>query len=167
MADRPGGSLPRPARPRSGLATAESFHHRVQPHAPASSNAQFLVSLALAVSLAALLFLATVTLTVGLVALVAISPLLFITSPLWAPLAVVAIVAGCALLFAYGLAVFALGTGTWAHRHLTGRHPVGTHLVGYADDARGRTGQFMGAGSHGTSHYVQGYGRTKDAAPGA
>jgi hypothetical protein len=142
--------LPRPARPRSGLASTEtpySFRRRVQLqlHSPANSGTQLLVFLALAVTLAALLVLAGVTLTVGFVVLVAISPLLLITSPLWAPMALVAVVAEGALLFGCGLAVFALGAGTWAYRHLTRRHPVGAHRVGYSDD----------------------YGRRKDAAPGA
>jgi hypothetical protein len=174
MADRPGGSLPvlpRPARPRNGLASTESsnpFRRRVQPHAPTSSDAQLIVFLALAVTLAALLVLAGVTLTVGFVALVAVSPLLLITSPLWAPLGLLAIVAEGALLFGCGLAVLALGAGTWAHRRLTGRHPVGAHRVGYAYDAPGR-GRFAGMSGHGTNHHGRGTGgrRRKDAAPGA
>ncbi|KAK1626549.1 hypothetical protein QYE76_000864 [Lolium multiflorum] len=65
--------------------------------------------------------------------------LLLITSPLWAPLGLLAIVTEGALLLCSGLAVLALGAGTWAHRRLTGRHPVGAHRVGYAYDAPGPT----------------------------
>ncbi|XP_047056997.1 oleosin-like [Lolium rigidum] len=171
MTDRPGGSLPafpRPARPRSALASSNPFRRRVQPHAPASSDAQLIVFLALAVSLDALLVLAGVTLTVGFVALVAVSPLLLITSPLWAPLGLLAIAAEGALLLGCGLAVLALGAGTWANRRLTGRHPVGAHRVGYAYDAPGR-GRFAGVAGHGTNHHGRGTGgrRRKDAAPGA
>ncbi|CAM0881873.1 unnamed protein product [Alopecurus aequalis] len=168
MADRPGpgGSLPamlRPALPRRGLASTVFSYSS---YARANSNTQLPVFLALAVTLAAFLVLAGVTLTVGIVALVVISPLLLITSPLWAPLALVAIAAGGAMLFGCGLAVFALSVGTWAHRHLAGRHPVGAHRVGYSSDARGRV-RFAGAARHGTNHYGHGYGRRKDAAPKA
>ncbi|EMS60310.1 Protein CHUP1, chloroplastic [Triticum urartu] len=126
---------------------------------------QLLVYLALAVSLAALLVLTGVTLTVASVVLVVLAPLLLLTSPLWAPVTVVAIVSVGALLFGCSLTVFALGAGTWAHRHLTGRHPVGARRVGYA---RGR-GRFAGAGGHATGYHgqVQGYDRMKDAVPGA
>ncbi|XP_037406038.1 oleosin-like [Triticum urartu] len=162
MADRPGSSLPavpRPVRPRS-VQASYSPRRRVHP-----SNAQLLVYLALAVSLAALLVLTGVTLTVASVVLVVLAPLLLLTSPLWAPVTVVAIVSVGALLFGCSLTVFALGAGTWAHRHLTGRHPVGARRVGYA---RGR-GRFAGAGGHATGYHgqVQGYDRMKDAVPGA
>ncbi|KAM3350167.1 hypothetical protein ACQJBY_022761 [Aegilops geniculata] len=162
MADRPGSSLPavpRPARPRSGQ-VSYSPRRRVQP-----SNAQLLVYLALAVTLTALLVLAGVTLTVASVVLVVLAPLLLLTSPLWAPVAVVAIVSGGALLLGCSLTVFALGAGTWAHRQLTGRHPVGGRRVGYA---RGR-GRFAGVGGHATGYHGQGqgYDRMKDAVPGA
>lgn len=166
MADRPGSSLPafpRPARPRSGQASY-SPRWRVQP-----SNAQLLIYLALAVTLAALLVLTGVTLTVASVVLVVLAPLLLLISPLWAPVAVVAIVAGGALLFGCSLTVFALGAGTWAHRHLTGRHPVGARRAGYAYGyARGR-GRFAGAGGLVTGYHGQGqgYDRMKDAVPGA
>ncbi|XP_037413330.1 oleosin-like [Triticum dicoccoides] len=165
MADQPGSSLPvvaRPARLRSGQASYSS-RRRVHP-----SNAQLLVYLALAVTLAALLVLTGVTLTVAsvvLVVLVVLAPLLLLTSPLWAPVAVVAIVSGGALLFGCSLTVFALRASTWAHRRLTGRHPVGARRVGYA---RGR-GRFAGAGGHATGYHGQGqgYDRMKDAVPGA
>ena len=140
MADRPGGSLPallRPAGPRSGglawTGSSYSFHARAD-----SNNAQLPIFFALAVTLAAFLVLAGVTLSVAIVALVVISPLLIITCPLWAPLALVAIAAVGAMPFGCSLAVFALGAGTWAHRHLTGRHPV----VGVSGSrARGATGR--------------------------
>ncbi|XP_051225149.1 oleosin-like [Lolium perenne] len=170
MADRPGGSLPalpRPARSRNGLASTESsypFRRRVQPHAPASSDGQLLVFLAFAVTLAALLVLAGVTLTVGFVALVAISPLLLITSPLWAPLGLLAIVAEGALLLGCGLAVLALGAGTWAHRRLTGRHPVGAHRVGYAYPHLDVAGS---PAWRATGRTTTGGRRRKYAAPGA
>ncbi|KAI4965632.1 hypothetical protein ZWY2020_051231 [Hordeum vulgare] len=151
-------AFPRPAGPRSGQASP-STRRRVQ-----ASNAQLLVYLALAVTLAALLVLTGVTLTVASVVLVVLAPLLLLSSPLWAPVAVVAIVAGGALLFGCSLTVFALGAGTWAHRHLTGRHPVG-YAYGYA---RGR-GRFGGAGGHVTGYHRQGHGydRMKDAVSGA
>lgn len=169
-------TTPRPPAqrpPRSGQASTEysssSLHRRAQfsSHAPTNSNpnAQLLAILALAVTLAALLALAGVTLTAAFAALVVLSPLLLLTCPLWAPLALVAIVTGAASLVACSLAVAALGAGTWAYRYFAGRHLVGARRVDYY--TRGRFA--YAGGSHvATGYYGPGYSRRiKDVAPGA
>ncbi|RLN21742.1 hypothetical protein C2845_PM07G17030 [Panicum miliaceum] len=100
---------------------AEAFHVR--------GSTQLLGFLALAVNLTALVVLAGVTLAGALAALVLLSPLLLLTAPLWAPAAAAVFLAGAASLLACCAGAAAVAAGTWAHRYLTGRHPVGAHRV--------------------------------------
>ncbi|XP_066309272.1 oleosin-like [Miscanthus floridulus] len=189
MADRPlpgpRAALPSPAAARRGHASSsterqqrsllgsavQTFHH------VHGSTQHLLGFLALAVTLTALLVLAGVTLTAALVLL---SPLVLLTVPLWAPVAVVALLTGAASLLACCAGVAAVAVGTWAHRYFTGRHPVGAHRVESAADhdhyARGGTVADVASRVRGYyDAYAREYGgypprshaRVKDAAPGA
>ncbi|XP_062185410.1 oleosin-like [Phragmites australis] len=179
MADRPppgpraGAALPRPSR-RGQTSTTD--HHsllgRAQPHVPSST--QLLGFLALAVTLTALLVLAGVTLTGALAALVLLSPLVLLTVPLWAPVAVVVFLTGPASLLACCAGVAAAAAGTWAYRYFTGRHPVDAHRLEPVDDSRStvvdvasRVRGYYDAYAREHGGYPRPHGRVKDAAPGA
>ncbi|XP_002456040.2 oleosin 14.9 kDa [Sorghum bicolor] len=193
MADRPPlgprAAPPSPTAARRGHASAsaerqqrsllgravQTFHH------VHGSTTQLLGFLALAVTLTALLVLAGVTLTAALAALVLLSPLVLLTLPLWAPVAVAALLTGAVSLIACCAGVAAVAAGTWAHRYFTGRHPVGgAHRVESAADhdhyARGGTVADVASRVRGYyDAYAREYGgypprphaRVKDAAPGA
>lgn len=140
-------------------------------------STQLLRFLALAVTLTALLVLASVTLTAALAALVLLSPLVLLTVPLWAPVAVLALLTGVASLVACCAGLAAVAAGTWAHRYFTGRYSVGAHRVQSADQyARGGTVADVASRVRGYyDAYAREYGgypprphsRVKDAAPGA
>ncbi|KAL6615669.1 hypothetical protein ACP70R_037939 [Stipagrostis hirtigluma subsp. patula] len=135
-----------------------------------SGSAQLLGFLALAVTLTALLLLAGITLTGALAALVILSPLVLLTVPLWAPVAVVVSLTGAASLLACCAGVAAAAAGTWAHRYLTGRHPVGgAHRVEPADYyAQGHVMRaYYDAYAREHGGYPRPQRRVKDAAPGA
>ncbi|KAJ1284516.1 hypothetical protein BS78_03G210100 [Paspalum vaginatum] len=136
---------------------------------------QLLGFLALAVTLTALLVLAGVTVTGALAALVLLSPLVLLTVPLWAPVAVVASLAGAASLLACCAGVAAAAAATWAHRYFTGRHPVGAHRVeserysggGTVADVASRVRGYYDAYAREHGGYPRPRARIKDAAPGA
>uniref|UniRef100_A0A0E0JLP8 Oleosin n=1 Tax=Oryza punctata TaxID=4537 RepID=A0A0E0JLP8_ORYPU len=167
MADGPPAgraALPGPPRSRCGqVHTDVLLRRRIQHHA--YDSARLVGFLALAVTLAAVLVLAGVTLTVAFVADIVLSPLLLLTSPLWVPMATAVFVSGAASIIAWCLAVGAVAAGTWAYQYFTGRHrPVSAHRVDYDVDA-GTANGWMG-------YYAREYGarprvRVKDAAPGA
>jgi hypothetical protein len=138
-------------------------------HAHGSTPQQLLGFLALAVTLTALVVLAGVTLAGAFAALVILSPLLLLTAPLWAPLAVAVFLAGAASLLA------CCAAGTWAHRYLAGWHPVGAHrlettssggaaVAEVASRVRGYYDAY--AREHG-GYPPRPHARVKDAAPGA
>ncbi|CAO1945304.1 unnamed protein product [Urochloa humidicola] len=149
---------------------AQAFHAR--------GSTQLLGFLALAVTLTALVVLAGVTLAGALAAAVLLSPIALLTFPLWAPVAVVAFLAGGASLLACCAGAAAVAAGTWAHRYFTGRHPAGggarrveppsrvggavaevaSHVRGYYDAYAREHGGFPPRPPH---------ARVKDAAPGA
>ncbi|RLM91674.1 OLE-5 [Panicum miliaceum] len=186
MADRPppsprGAASPRPAARRGhappsaehpqhsliGRAT-EAFHVR--------GSTQLLGFLALAVTLTALVVLAGVTLAGALAALVLLSPLVLLTAPLWAPAAAAVLLAGAASLLACCAGAATVAAGTWAHRYLTGRHPVGAHRV--AEPSSGGAAAVAEVASRVRGYYdayAREHGgfprpphaRVKDAAPGA
>ncbi|WVZ69481.1 hypothetical protein U9M48_018257 [Paspalum notatum var. saurae] len=145
-------------------------------HGP--SHTPLLGFLALAVTLTALLVLAGVTVTGALAALVLLSPLALLTLPLWAPVAVVASLAGAASLLACCGGVAAAAAATWAHRYFSGRHPVGAHRVGESDgysgggggtvaDVASRVRGYYDAYAREHGGYPRPHARVKDAAPGA
>jgi hypothetical protein len=190
MADRPPpgprAALPSPTARRGHASSStereqhsllgravQTFHH-------VHGSTKLQGFLALAVTLTALLVLAGVTLTAALAALVLLSPLVLLTVPLWAPVAVVALLTGAASLLACCAGVAAVAAGTWAHRYFTGRHLVGAHRVESAADhdhyARGGTVADVASRVRGYyDAYAREYGgypprphaRVKDAAPGA
>ncbi|TVU46402.1 hypothetical protein EJB05_05937, partial [Eragrostis curvula] len=179
MADRPlpspRSALPRPAQ-RRRQAQAPTDHPS---HATSSSSTQQLLGfLALAVVLTALLVLAGVTVTGALAALVVLSPLVFLTAPLWAPVAVVVFLTGAASLLACCAGVAAAAAGTWAYRYFTGRHPVDARWAGEPAGGYSRQDAVADVASRVRGYYdayAREYrafprphgGRVKDAAPGA
>ncbi|CAO2179013.1 unnamed protein product [Urochloa humidicola] len=180
MADRPP-----PAPPRRGHAPPPDTEHnhlsligRAAQAFHAHGSTQLLGFLALAVTLTALVVLAGVTLAGALAAAILLSPLALLTFPLWAPLALAALVACAASLLACCAGVAAVAAGTWVHRYFTGRHPAGggarrveppsrvggavaevaSHVRGYYDAYAREHGGFPPRPPH---------ARVKDAAPGA
>ncbi|KAL6842639.1 hypothetical protein ACP4OV_027483 [Aristida adscensionis] len=178
MADRPPPG-PRAALPRPSPAAARRGHQAAAEHpsllqraqAHVAGSAQLLGFLALAVTLTALLLLAGVTLAGALAALVFLSPLLLLTAPLWAPVAVVVSLTGAASLLACCVGVAAAAAGTWAHRYFTGRHLVGAHRAvepqGDAGAASQAWGYYDYAREYGYGRHPRPHARVKDAAPGA
>ncbi|KAK3137923.1 hypothetical protein QOZ80_5AG0362190 [Eleusine coracana subsp. coracana] len=135
----------------------------VQSHAPNSTQVVGLVTLV--VSGAVLLMLTGLTVTGAVVALVVLSPLALLTSPIWVPVAAALFVLAAAAVSACALAVALLAVGTWTYRYVTGRHPVGADRVDYARS------QIATTAGH-VKDYAREYGgylhaRAKDAAPGA
>ncbi|NP_001147251.1 OLE-5 [Zea mays] len=187
MADRPppgpraAALLPNPVTRRGHAASSTDRQHSLLGRAVqtlhAHGSTQLLRFLALAVTLTALLVLASVTLTAALAALVLLSPLVLLTVPLWAPVAVLALLTGAASLVACCAGLAAVAAGTWAHRYFTGRYSVGAHRVQSADQyARGGTVADVASRVRGYyDAYAREYGgypprphsRVKDAAPGA
>ncbi|XP_022682879.1 oleosin 16 kDa [Setaria italica] len=180
MADGPRASPPRPAA-RRGHAPQWTEHQERSLIGRAAevlrahgSTPQLLGFLALAVTLTALVVLAGVTLAGALAALVLFSPLVLLTAPLWAPVAVAVFLAAAASLLACCAGVAAVAAGTWAHRYLTGRHPVGAHRVetssggaAVAEVASRVRGYYDAYAREHGGYPPRPHARVKDAAPGA
>ncbi|EOA39371.1 hypothetical protein CARUB_v10012438mg [Capsella rubella] len=105
-----------------------------------------------------LLLLTGVTVTASVLGLIALLPVIIITSPIWIPLFI--LVTGF-----LSLAGFLFATGafvTWLYRYFKGMHPIGSDQVDYArsriHDTAAHVKDYAGGYFHGT---------LKDAAPGA
>ncbi|KAG2590430.1 oleosin-like [Panicum virgatum] len=181
MADRPPPGPRGAASPSAGHAPASGEHplHSLIGRAAQAfhvrGSTQLLGFLALAVTLTALVVLVGVTLAGALVALVLLSPLVLLTAPLWAPAAAAVFLAGAASLLACCAGAAAVAAGTWAHRYLTGRHPVGAHRVAEPSSGAAAVAEVASRVRGYYDAYAREHGgfprhpraRVKDAAPGA
>ncbi|XP_021905713.1 oleosin 1 [Carica papaya] len=167
MSDRgtpPPPPQPRTARtPHSSTQTTTVFLHRLQSHAPTSS--QLLGFLTLVISGSILLFLVGLTVTATVLGLIFFTPLIIISSPIWVPVAIVIFLVSVGFLFVCGFGVVSVAALSWMYRYFRGMNPPGSDQVDYA-----RT-RIYDTASH-VKDYARGYGgylqsKVKDAAPGA
>ncbi|KAJ6672579.1 OLEOSIN [Salix viminalis] len=130
------------------------------------SNPSQLVGLStLLISGAILLLLTGIAVTGSTLGLILFTPLIIISSPIWAPISVFLffVVAGFLTFCGLGLAV-AAGL-SWAYRYFRGLNPPGSDQVDYARS------RIYDTASH-VKDYAREYGgclqsKAKDAAPGA
>ncbi|KAJ0030880.1 hypothetical protein Pint_12895 [Pistacia integerrima] len=111
-------------RPRS-MSTQE-FYDR----APTSYlTVNFLTAAAIGASL---LFLAGLTITGTVIALILATPLLVLFSPILVPAGMVTFLAAAGFLFSGGCGVTAITLLSWVYGYVTGKHPPGADQLDYA-----------------------------------
>lgn len=140
-----------------------SVLRRLQEHSPTSS--QLMGFLTLAVSGGILLLLTGATVTATVLALIFLTPLIVVSSPIWVPAGFVLFAAATAFLSLCGFGVCAVAGLAWMYRYFRGLHPPGAERVDYARS------RIYDTASH-VKDYAREYGgylqtKVKDAAPGA
>ncbi|KAG6587630.1 Oleosin 16 kDa, partial [Cucurbita argyrosperma subsp. argyrosperma] len=149
MADRP--------------STATALIRRLQEHAP--NSPQLLGLLTLFISASILIFLIGLTFTAALITLIFLSPVILLTSPIWAPLVFFLFIPAVGLLSLGGFAVAAAAGVSWAYRYFKGMHPPGSEQVEYARSRIYDTASQVKDYAREYGGYLQ--SKVKDAAPGA
>ena len=107
----------------------------------------------------------TATVTATVLALIFLTPLIVVSSPIWVPAGFVLFAAATAFLSLCGFGVCAVAGLAWMYRYFRGLHPPGAERVDYARS------RIYDTASH-VKDYAREYGgylqtKVKDAAPGA
>ncbi|GAA0150731.1 hypothetical protein LIER_37170 [Lithospermum erythrorhizon] len=140
-----------------------AIFHKLQEHAPNST--QLLGLLTLVISGVILLLLTGLTLTAAVLGLIVLAPVVLISSPIWLPIGTILFVVVAGLLSVCGFGVTSAAVLSWLYRYFRGLHPVGSDRVDYARSRIADTATHV-------KDYAREYGgylhsRVKDAAPGA
>ncbi|KAE9609675.1 hypothetical protein Lal_00006651 [Lupinus albus] len=144
-----------PSRP-----TTPTFLHKLQYHAPNSTQLASLFTLTLTGAILLLLTLA------GIVpAFIFFSPLIIVSSPIWVPASTILFLVVTSFLSMVGFGIVAVAVLSWIYRYYRGLHPVGSDRFDYARN------RIYDTASH-VKDYAREYGgylqnKVKDAAPGA
>nr|QUV72335.1 oleosin [Anacardium occidentale] len=133
--------------PRS--VTTQDFYDR----APTSYvTVKFFTAAAIGVSL---LFLAGLTTTGTVIALVLATPLLVLFSPILVPAGIVICLAAAGLLFSGGCGLTAITLLSWVYGYVTGKHPPGADQLDYARMKIAETARDMKENAKEYGLYVQ------------
>ncbi|KAJ0046877.1 hypothetical protein Pint_06088 [Pistacia integerrima] len=81
---------------------------------------------------ASMLFLAGLTITGTVIALILATPVIVLFSPILVPTGIVAFLAAARFLFSDGCGVTAITLLSWVYGYVTGKHPPGADQLDYA-----------------------------------
>lgn len=95
---------------------------------------QLLGYLTLIIPVGILLLVTGLTATLAVIGLIFVAPLVILTSPLWVPMATVAVIASAGLLLVGVFGFASLAGVSWMHKYFRGFRPPGSERADYARD---------------------------------